>query len=155
MRIFLPIAALAVGLANALLLSGFGDSPWGGPFVWKIQTGPLFTAHMLSAVLAGFTVSGALPLCADRKLRGGFFARYLLMWAAICGGGAILGVFWHGSIMLLDERVPMPRGLGILFDVAFPAAAGSTLGIFAGAYLGLPLAWLLGVFGSPTPVRDG
>ncbi len=67
-------------------------------------------------------------------------------------------MFWHGSIILLDERQPMPQGLGILFDVAFPAAAGGifgNFGIFEGAYLGLPLAWLLGPFGSPTLVRDG
>ena len=155
MRIILPIAAVAVGLVNALLMSGFGASPWGGPFVWEIQTGPSFTARMLSAVLAALIVSGALLLFADRKLRGGFLARYLLMWAAICCGGAILGVFWHGSIVLLDERVPVSQGLGILFDVAFPAAAGGIFGIFEGAYLGLPLAWLLGPFGSPAPVRDG
>ena len=155
MRLFLPIAAVAVGLCNAFLISGFGDSPWGGPFVWKIQTGPLFTAHMLAAVLAGLLVSGALLLFVDRKLRGGFFARHLLMWAAICGGGAILSVFWHCSIILLDESVPVPQGLGTLFDVAFPAAAGGILGVFEGAYPGLPLASLLGVFGSPTPVRDG
>ncbi len=134
MRVILPIAAVAVGLVNALLMAGFGDSPWGGPFVWEIQSGPLFTAQMLSAVLAGLIVSGALLLVADRKLRGGgFFARYPLMWAAICCGGAILGVFWHGSIILLDEREPMPQGLGILLDVAFPAAAGGILGIFEGA----------------------
>ena len=150
----MPIAVVAVGLANVLLISPFDDSPWGGPFVWKIQTGPLLTATF-SAVLAGLIFSGALLLFANRKLRGGFFARYLLMRAAICGGGAILSVFWHGSVILLDERVPMPRGLEKLFDVALPAAAGGILGIFEGAYLGLPLAWLLGVFGSPAPVREG
>ncbi len=76
------------------------------------------------------------------------------MWATICCGGAILGVFWHGSIILLDEREPVPQGLGILFDVALPAAAGGIFGVFEGAYLGLPLAWLLGPFGSPTLVWD-
>ncbi len=64
-------------------------------------------------------------------------------------------MFWHGSIILLDERQPMPQGLGIPLDVAFPAAAGGILGIFEGAYLALPLAWLLGPFGSPAPVREG
>ena len=70
MRLFLPALAVAVGLVNALLLGGFDDSPWGGLFTWEIQHGPLFTAHMLSAVLAGLIVSGALLLFADRKLRG-------------------------------------------------------------------------------------
>jgi hypothetical protein len=44
------------------------------------------------------------------------------MAMAICAGGAILGVFLHSSVVLLDEREPMPRGLEILYDVAFPAA---------------------------------
>ena len=47
MRHFLPALAVVVGLANALLYNAFGNSPWGGPFVWKLQFGPMFTAHML------------------------------------------------------------------------------------------------------------
>ncbi len=75
MRLFLPALAVVVRLANALLYNAFGNSPWGGPFVWKLQFGPIFTAHMLSAVLAGLIVSGALLLLAERKLRGSFLAR--------------------------------------------------------------------------------
>ena len=62
-------------------------------------------------------------------------------------------MFWRGSIVLLDVRQPMAQGLGILFDVAFPAAVGGIFGIFERAYLGLPPALLLGPFGSPVPVR--
>jgi len=50
-RLFLPALAVVVGPANALLYNAFGNSPWGGPFVWKLQFGPMFTAHMLSTVL--------------------------------------------------------------------------------------------------------
>ena len=65
MRLFLPVLALGIGLANALLYNASGKGPWGGPFVWKLQFGPMFTAHMLSVVLAGLIVSGALLLLAE------------------------------------------------------------------------------------------
>jgi Na+/proline symporter len=68
-RLFLPALAVVVGLANALLYNAFGNSPQDGPFVWKLQFGPMFTVLMLSAVLAGLIVSGALRLLAERKLR--------------------------------------------------------------------------------------
>ncbi len=67
--------------------------------------------------------------------------------------GAILGVFLHASIILFDEREPMPQGLEILYDIAFPALAGGVLGSIEGVYLSFPLAWLLGMFGDQTTVR--
>jgi hypothetical protein len=103
------------------------NSPWGGPFVWKLQRGPMFTARMLSAVLAGLIVSGALLLLAERKLRGSFLARCGIM-VALCAGGATLEVFLHASIVLLDEREPMPQGLEILCDTAIPTVAGASSG---------------------------
>jgi hypothetical protein len=113
----------------------------------------MFTVHMLSAVLAGLIVSGALLLLAERKLREDFLARCGLMLVGLCAGGAILGVFLHGWLILLDERQPMPQGLEILYAVAFPAAAGGILGAIEGVHLCLPLAWLLGVFGDRTAAR--
>lgn len=65
MRLFLTVLAVVVGLANALLYNAIGSSPW-GPFAWRFEFRPTFTAHMLSAVLAGLIVSGALLLFADR-----------------------------------------------------------------------------------------
>ena len=153
MRIFLPALAMVAGLANALLYNTLGSSPWGGPFVWRLEFGPMFTAHMLSAVLAALIVSGALLLLAGRGLRGSFFARCGLMMVAICAGGAISGVFLHTSIVLIDEREPMPQGLKILYDTAFPAVAGGLLGFIEGVHLSLPLAWLLGIFGDRTAGR--
>ena len=139
MRVFSPIAAVAVGLANALVYNPLGESPWGGPIVRKIQTGPLLTARMLSAVPAGLIVCGAAPV-RGYQVPGGFFGRYPLTCAAICCGGAILSVFWHGSIILLDEREPTPQGLELLSEVAFTAAAGDIFGIFKGACPGVHLA---------------
>ena len=49
-------------------------------------------------------------------------------------------MFWHGSIILLDEREPTPQGLELLSEVAFPAAAGDIFGIFKGACPGVHLA---------------
>ncbi|HEV2743762.1 MAG TPA: hypothetical protein VGV91_11435 [Rubrobacter sp.] len=155
MRLFLPALAVVVGLANALLYNAFGNSPWGGPFVWRLQLGPMFTAHMLSAVLVGLIVSGALLLLAERKLRGSFFTRWGIMMVAFCAGGASLGVFLHASNILLDYREPMPQGFEILYDVAIPTVAGGILGSIEGAHLGLPLAWLLGMFGDRTAARTG
>ncbi len=109
MRLFLPTLAVVIGLANALLYNAFGKSPWGGPFVWRPRFGPMFTAHMLSAVLAGLIVSGALLLLAKRKLRGSFFARWGIIMVAFCSSGASLGVFLHASNILLDYREPMPK----------------------------------------------
>ena len=144
---------MVVGLANALLYNAFGNSPWGGPFVWRLQFGPMFTAHMLSAVLSGLVVSGALLLLAERKLRGSFFARWRIIMVAFCAGGASLRVFLHASNILLDYREPMPQGFEILYDVAIPTLAGGILGSIEGVHFGLPLAWLLGMFGDRTAAR--
>ncbi len=129
------------------------NSPRGGPFVWKLQLGPMFTARMLSAVLAGLIVSGALLLLAERKLRGSFLARCGIMVVALCAGGATLEVFLHASTVLLDEREPMPQGLEILCDTAIPTVAGGILGSTEGVHFGLLLAWLLGIFGDRTAAR--
>ncbi len=153
MRLFLPALAVVVGLANALLYNAFGSSPWGGPFVWRLQFGPMFTAHMLSAVLASLMVSSALLLLAERKLGGNFFARWGMVMVAFCAGGAILGVFLHASDILLDYREPMPQGLEILYDIAIPTVAGGILGSIEGVHFGLPLAWLLGMFGDRMAAR--
>lgn len=69
------------------------------------------------------------------------------MMAAICGGGAILGVFLHFSIILIGERKPMRKAL------RYSSVSSSRPCL--GAYLGIPLAWLLGVFGSRAAERTG
>jgi hypothetical protein len=149
-RVFLVAVAMLVGLANALLYSTVGNSPWGGPFVWRPDPGPLFAAHMLSAVLAGLIVSSALLLFVGRNLRGDYFARYGLMMVAICAGGAILGVFLDTTTTLFDDREPAPEGVSeLLFAVTFPAVAGGALGAIEGVALAFPLAWLLGLFREP------
>ena len=155
MRLFLPALAVVIGLANALLYNAFGNSPWGGPFDWRLQFGPMLTAHTLSAVLAGLIVSGALLLPAERKLRGDFFARWKILMVAFCAGGAILGAFLYASNSLLDYREPMPKGFEVLYDVVIPTVAGGILGFIEGVHFGLPLAWLLGIFGNRMAARTG
>lgn len=151
MRVFLIATAVITGLANALLYNTLGDSPWGGPFVWTLEPGPLFVAHLLSAILAGLAVSGVLLLLAGRKPRGGFFARYGLMVVAICAGGALLGVCLYNPIIVFDGREPVPQSLPeILFTLVFPAVLGGILGAVEGVTLAFPLAGLLGLFGNRT-----
>ncbi len=77
------------------------------------------------------------------------------MLVAFCAGGAILGVFLHASNILLDYREPMPQGFEILYDIAIPAVAGGIPGSIGGTHFGLPLAWLLGMFGDRTAARTG
>ncbi len=98
-------------------------------------------------------VSSGFLRFARRGLEGSFFARYGVMVLAICLGGAVLSILLHASIILIDEREPMPRGLEILYDIALPAVAGGIVGLIEGVYLSLPLAWLLGMFGDQTTVR--
>ena len=74
---------------------------------------------------------------------------------AFCAGGAILGVSLHASSILLDYREPMPQGFEILYDTAIPAVAGGILGSIGRTHFGLPLAWLLGMFGDRMAARTG
>ena len=154
MRAFVIAAAISVGLVNALLYSTVGNSPWGGPFIWRFDPGPLFAVHMLSAIPAGLVVSGALLLFAGRDLRGSFFARYGLMVAAVCAGGVILSVFLAATTNLLDNREPTPEGVsGLLYAAIFPAVFGGLLGATEGVILGFPLSGLLGLFRDRTATQ--
>ncbi len=74
---------------------------------------------------------------------------------AFCAGGAILRVFLHASNILLDYREPIPQGFEILYDIAIPAVAGGILGSIGRPHFGLPLAWLLGLFGDRLAARTG
>lgn len=76
-----------------------------------------------------------------------------IIMVALCAGGTILGVFLHTSVVLLDEREPMPQGLEILYGTAFPAVAGGILGSIEGLHLSPPSAWLLGMFGDRTATQ--
>ena len=55
-----------------------------------------------------------------------------------------------GSNQLSRWREPTPQGLEVLYHIALPAVAGGIVGLIEGVYLGLPLAWLLGMFGGRT-----
>ena len=145
-RIILVAAAVSVGLANALFYSTVGNSPWGGPFVWKPDPGPLFAAHMTSALLAALVISGVLIRFAGRELRKGFFSRYRVMVLAVCAGGAVLGVLLDATTVLLDDREPAPAGTtGLLYMMIFPAIFGGAAGVIEGVILGFPLAGMLGL----------
>lgn len=88
MRALLLVAALSVGLENALLYSTVGNSPWGGPFVWTPDPRPVLAANMVLAALAALVITGTLVRFSGRVLRGRFLARYGLM---VNGGSRLRG----------------------------------------------------------------
>ena len=61
-----------------------------------------------------------------------------------------MSVMLRASDILFDEREPTPQGLEVLYHIALPAVAGGIVGLIEGVYLGLPLAWSLGMFGDRT-----
>jgi len=151
---FVRVSAVLVGMANVFLFSLAGDGELGSAFLLNLDPWwPQNFLYALSAVFAGLLVSSVFLRFARRGLEGSFFARYGVMVLAICLEGAVLSVLLHASIILIDEREPMPRGLEILYDIALPAVAGGIVGLIEGVYLSLPLAWLLGMFGDQTTVR--
>lgn len=148
-------AAVSVALANALFYSTVGNSPWGGPLVWKPDPGPLFAVHVVSALLTALVVSGALIRFAGRELQKSFFARYGVTVLAVCVGGALLGIFLDTTTVLLAEREPAPAGMaGLLYMMIFPAVFGGIAGAVEGVILGFPLAGLLGLFRDQNPSSD-
>ncbi len=147
MHVFLIAAAVLVGLANATLYSAFGDSAWGGPFVWRLEPWPLSAAYALCAVLTGLVVSGALLLFVSQDLQGSFFARYGLMVLAICLGGAMLATLLIAITFAFGDEVYVPsRTSELLYAIAFSAIPGGVLGAVEGVVLAFPLAATLGLF---------
>ena len=151
MAAFVRILVVLVGMANMFLFSLAGDGEHGRVFNLNLDPWwPQNILYALAAVVAGLLVSSIALRFARRELEGGAFARYGVMVLAICLGGAVLSVMLRASDILFDEREPMPQGLEVLYHIALPAVAGGIVGLIEGVYLGLPLAWLLGMFGGRT-----
>ena len=156
MAALVRISAVLVGMANVFLFSLAGDGELGRVFILNLDPWwPQNFLYALAAVVTGLLVSSIALRFARSGLEGAAFARYGVMVQAICLRGSVLSVMLHTSDILFDEREPTPQGLEVLYHIALPAVAGGIVGLIEGVYLGLPLAWLLGMFGGRTAARTG
>jgi len=150
MRIFLIVAAILVGLANATLYSLIGNNTFDNLFEWHRDPWSLYVLYAFSAVFVGLLVSGGLVRFAEEVLDQGFFARYGLLVMAVCIGGTVLAVFLTVVTFLFDADADTPKRISeTSYTLALVAVPGAMLGATEGVVLALPLSWLLGLFKKP------
>ena len=150
MRIFLIVAAILVGLANATLYSLIGNNTFDNLFEWHRDPWSLYVLYAFSAVFVGLLVSGGLVRFAEEVLDQGFFARYGLLVMAVCIGGTVLAVFLTVVTFLFDADADTPKRISeTSYTLALVAVPGAMLGATEGVFLALPLSWLLGLFKKP------
>ena len=147
MRIFLIVAAVLIGLANATLYSLIGNNTFDNLFEWQRDPWSLYLLYVLCAVFVGVLISGGVLKFGEKTLQEGFFARYGLMVLAICIGGAILAVYLTTITFLFDDRAYVPSRISeVSYTLALVTIPGAMLGAIEGVVLAFPLAWLLGLF---------
>src|SRR5215210_183274 len=150
MRIFLIVAAILVGLANATLYSLIGNNTFDNLFEWHRDPWSLYVLYAFSAVFVGLLVSGGLVRFGEEVLEQGFFARYGLLVMAVCIGGTVLAVFLTVVTFLFDADADTPKRISeTSYTLALVAVPGAMLGATEGVVLALPLSWLLGLFKKP------
>jgi hypothetical protein len=148
MRIFLMVAAVLVGVANATLYSLIGDNTFDNLFQLQRDPWSLYLLYAFTAVFVALLISGSLIRFAEGIVRETFFARYGLMVLTICIGGAVLAVFLTTVAFLFDNDVIAPKRISDAFyTLAMVTIPGAMLGAIEGVVLAFPLAWLLGLFG--------
>jgi hypothetical protein len=147
MRIFLIVAAVLVGLANATLYSLIGNNTFDNLFEWQRDPWSLYLLYAFCAVFVGLLISAGLLRFGEKVLNEGFFARYGLMVMAICIGGAVLAVYLTTITFLFDPDADVPKRISeTSYTLAMVTIPGAMLGAIEGVVLALPLAWLLGLF---------
>jgi hypothetical protein len=147
MRIFLMVAAIVVGIANATLYSFIGNNTFDNLFEWQRDPWSLYLLYTFTAVFVGLMISGILLRFAEDVLRETFFARYGLMVLTICAGGAVLAVFFTTISFLFDPGAVVPTRISeTSYTLAMVTVPGATLGAIEGIVLAFPLAYLLGLF---------
>jgi len=147
MRVFLLVAAVLVGIANATLYSFIGNNTFDNLFAWQRDPWSLYFLYAFTAVFVGLLISGTLLRFAEDVLRETFFARYGLMVLTICAGGAVLAVFLTTVSFLFDPNTVAPTRISETFlTLARVTVPGATLGAVEGVVLAFPLAYLLGFF---------
>ncbi|HYQ82940.1 MAG TPA: hypothetical protein VEP28_02855 [Rubrobacter sp.] len=147
MRLFLWVAAVVVGVANATLYSFIGNNTFDNLFEWQRDPWSLYLLYAFTGIFVGLLISGTLLRFAEDVLRDSFFARYGLMVLTICVGGAVLAVFLTMITFLFDPNAVAPSRIGqTTYTLAMVTVPGAMLGAIEGVVLAFPFAWLLGLF---------
>jgi hypothetical protein len=147
MRIFLMVAAVLVGVANATLYSLIGNNTFDNLFEWHRDPWSLYLLYVCAAIFVALLISGTLLRFAEGFLHETFFARYGLMVLTICVGGAVLAVFLTTISFMFDPNAVAPSRLSeTTYTLAMVTVPGAMLGAIEGVVLAFPLAWLLGIF---------
>ena len=147
MRLFVLVAAVLVGVANATLYSFIGNNTFDNLFAWQRDPLSLYLMYVFTAVFVGLLISGTILRFAEDVLRETFFARYGLMVLTICAGGAVLAVFLTTITFLFDPNAVAPTRISqTTYTLAMVSIPGAMLGAMEGVVLAFPLAWLLGLF---------
>jgi len=150
MRIFLMVAAVLVGLANATLYSLIGNNTFDNLFELQRDPWSLYMLYAFCGVFVGLLAAGGLLRFAEGVMRETFFARYGLMVLAICISGAVLAVYLTTVSFLFDPNTVAPGRISeVSYTLVLVTVPGATLGAIEGVVLAFPLAWLLGLFKKP------
>jgi hypothetical protein len=150
MRVFLLVAAVTVGVANATLYSFIGNNTFDNLFEWRRDPWSLYMLYAFTAIFVGLLISGTLLRFAEGVLRETFFARYGLMVLTICVAGAVLAVFLTTISFVFDPAAVAPTRISqTIYTLGMVMVPGAILGATEGVILALPLAWLLGLFKKP------
>ena len=147
MRLFVLVAAVVVGVANATLYSFIGNNTFDNLFEWQRDPWSLYMLYAFTAIFVGLLISGTLLRFAEDVLRDSFFARYGLMVLTISVGGAVLAVFLTTISFMFDPAAVAPTRISqTTYTLAKVTVPGAMLGAIEGVVLAFPLAWLLGLF---------
>src|SRR5215208_1298377 len=104
MRLFLLVAAVVVGVANATLYSFIGNNTFDNLFEWQRDPWSLYLLYAFTAIFVGLLISATLLRFAEDVLHDTYFARYGLMVLTICVGGAVLAFPLAALLGLFRKR---------------------------------------------------
>ena|SRR5215203_4301253 len=146
MRLFLLVAAVVVGGANATLYSFIGNNTFDNLFEWQRDPWSLYLLYVFTAIFVGLLISATLLRFAEDVLLDSFFARYGLMVLTICAGGTVLAVFLTTITFMFDPEAVAPTRISqTTYTLAKVSIPGAMLGAIEGVVLAFPLAALLGL----------
>jgi len=147
MRLFLLVAAVVVGVANATLYSFIGNNTFDNLFEWQRDPWSLYLLYAFTAIFVGLLISATLLRFAEDLLHDTYFARYGLMVLTICVGGAVLAIFLTTITFMFDPEAVAPTRISqTTYTLAKVSIPGAMLGAIEGVVLAFPLAALLGLF---------